>query len=83
MGDDVGEHLADSVDLPDPETPVTAVSTPSGSTTSASRRLCRLIPDSRSSDDGCRRARSTAGRSARKRRVTDSSTSARPATGPL
>ena len=33
-----------SVDLPDPDTPVTAVSTPSGNATSMLRRLCSLAP---------------------------------------
>jgi len=33
-----------SVDLPDPDTPVTHVNTPSGTWTSISRRLCWLAP---------------------------------------
>ena len=32
------------VDLPDPDTPVTEVSTPSGKATSISRRLCSRAP---------------------------------------
>jgi len=33
-----------SVDLPDPDTPVTAMKQPSGNVTSTSRRLCSLAP---------------------------------------
>ena len=41
-----------SVDLPEPDTPVTEVSTPSGNDTSISRRLCSRAPTTVS----CRRA---------------------------
>ena len=75
------------VDLPEPETPVTAVRTPSGTSTSRSRTLCRVTPDSRSQPVGSRRAR-RAGRlrpsaGKRKRRVADSGTERRASTGPL
>jgi hypothetical protein len=45
------------LDLPEPETPVTDVSTPSGKRASRSLRLLRVMPRSSSQPFGSRRAR--------------------------
>lgn len=72
------------VDLPDPDTPVTAVSTPSGNVASTPRTLCRSTPPRVIHPVGTRGSRAGAGSSSkRNRRVADPSTPARPAGGPL
>ena len=73
-----------SVDLPEPDTPVTAVSTHSGTSTETSCRLCRETPRRCSQPCG---VRGRCGRGARRGRtgtrlVADSSTCSSPATGP-
>ena len=51
--------------LPDPATPVTTVSTPSGMSTSTSRRLCVLAPRTSSTPVGVRTDSFSAARSSR------------------
>ena len=51
-----------SVDLPEPETPVTATNSPSGNVTSMSRRLCSRAPRTVSSRPGVRGRRTVGDR---------------------
>ena len=67
------------LDLPEPETPVTVVNTPSGKATSRSCRLFRVTPSSRSQPLGCRGSRGGGRRSPKRySRVRDSFTSREP-----
>lgn len=73
-----------SVDFPDPDTPVTAVSTPNGNSAVTPRRLCRLTGPIFNWPRAARTWRTGVGeRSKRKRAVADRSTEASSGTGPL
>ena len=72
------------LDLPDPEIPVTVVSTPSGKAQSISLRLFRVTPFKRSQPAGARTRLRTPRPSAKRwRRVSEGFTVRRPSTGPL
>ena len=72
------------LDLPEPDTPVTVVNTPSGKATSSRSRLLRVMPASRSQPVGGRGGWvGRAGASKRNGRVCEASTAFRPSGGPL
>ena len=72
------------LDLPDPDTPVTAVKQPIGNAASRPWRLFRVTPASRSQSRGSRGVRAGGGPAANRcRRVSDSATALSPSGGPL
>lgn len=54
------------LDLPDPDTPVTAVITPSGNAASSLWRLLQLTPSNFNQPRGCLRSRTTSAGSAKR-----------------